>query len=96
MEEFVQSGRLTDVILTVMAVEVLVVGYFLWRRNQGIGVVSFVASLLSGASLVLALRAALTDAGWQYVALYVIASLLAHLAEIAIRLLLARHSSSQT
>jgi hypothetical protein len=95
MEDFVQSGRLTDVILVVMAVEVAVFGFFLWRRNQGLGLLAFVASILSGGSLVLALRAALTDAGWQYVALYITASLLAHLAEIAIRLILARHTSSK-
>ncbi len=96
MEDFVQSGRLTDIILVIMAVEVVAVSFFLWRRNQGLGVVSFVASLMSGASLILALRAALTDAGWYYVALYVTASLLAHLAEIAIRVVLARQTPGQT
>ena len=95
MEDFVQSGRLTNVILVIMAVELAVFSFFLWRRNQGLGLLSFVASMLSGASLVLALRAALTDAGWFYVALYISASLLAHLAEIAIRLLTARDTSSQ-
>lgn len=95
MEDFVQSGGLTNVILVFMAVEVVVFSFFLWRMNQSLGLLSFVASMLSGASLVLALRAALTGAAWFYVALYISASLLAHLAEIAIRLILARQTSSQ-
>ena len=92
---FFTSGRVLDVILVGMAVEVLAVSYVLWRGNQGAGVVAYVTSLLWGASLVLALGAALTKAGWLYVAIYLVTSLLAHVAEIALRNLMAGYGSGQ-
>ena len=63
MEEFVSSGRIADVILAFMALEVAVMGYFLWRRGEGMGLLGYVASSLAGGSLVLALRAALHAVG---------------------------------
>ena len=95
IESYFTSGRVVDVILVGMAVEVLAVSYVLWRCNQGAGVVAYVASLLSGASLVLALGAALTKAGWLYVAMYLGTSLLAHVADIALRILMAGYGSGQ-
>jgi hypothetical protein len=94
MEDFVSSGRIADVILAFMAVEVAVMGYFLWRRGEGMGLLGYVASSLAGGSLVLALRAALTQSGWLFVAIYLLAGLLAHLAEIALRILMARDGSA--
>ncbi len=94
METLISSGRIADVILVIMAIEVAVVSFVLWKRQQDLGLLSFVASLLAGGSLILALRAALTDAGWIYVAVYLAAGLFAHLAEIVLRLLVAGRSSN--
>jgi hypothetical protein len=96
VEEFFTSGHIADVILVFLAVEVAVIGYVLWRQGQALGLLSFVASSLAGGSLVLALRAALLKSGWLFVAMYLLAALLAHLAEIAVRLLVARYASNQT
>ena len=93
MEEFISSGRIADAILGFMALEVAVMGYFLWWRGEGYGLLGYVASSLAGGSLVLALRAALLQLGWLYVAIYLLAGLLAHLAEIALRILMARNRS---
>ena len=68
-------------------------GFYLWRRGQGLALMSFVASSLAGGSLVLALRAVLRESGWLFVAIYLAAALLAHLADIALRLLLARQAA---
>ncbi len=93
MEQFITSGAVASVILGVMGVEAAVLGFVLWRRGRAVGLYSFLASLLAGASLVLALQAALTQAGWLYVATYLLSGLLAHVAEIALRLLPARDGS---
>jgi hypothetical protein len=92
MEEFIRSGRIADVILVAIAVETLLVGIYLWRRGQGLALVSFAASALAGGSIVLALRAVLRESGWLFVAIYLGAALLAHLADLALRLLLARQA----
>lgn len=92
MEEFIRSGRIADVILVAIAVEMAIVGLYLWHRGQGLALMSFAASSLAGGSLVLALRAVLRESGWLFVAIYLGAALLAHLADIALRLLLARQA----
>ena len=92
MEEFIRSGRIADVILVAIAVETMLVGFFFWRRGQGLALVSFAASALAGGSIVLALRAVLRESGWLFVAIYLAAALLAHLADLALRLLLARQA----
>jgi hypothetical protein len=93
MDEFIRSGMIADVILVAIAAEIAIVGFYLWRRGQGLALLSFVASGLAGGSLVLALRAILRESGWLFVAIYLAAALLAHLADLALRLLLARHAA---
>lgn len=41
-----------------------------------------IGNLLAGAFLLLALRCALTGAGWLWIALWLLAALLAHVADI--------------
>ncbi len=94
MEEFIRSGRIADVILVALAVELAVMGFYLWRKGQGLALLSFAASSLAGGSLVLALRAVLRDTGWLFVAIYLAAALLAHLADLALRVLATRHADS--
>ncbi len=92
MEEFIRSGRIADVILIAIAVETLLAGVYLWRRGQALALAAFVASALAGGSIVLALRAALLQSGWLFVAICLAAALLAHLADLALRLLLSRQA----
>ena len=56
----------------------------LWRRRFGTGPAlgGLAANLASGGFLLLAVRAALVDAAWQWVALALLGSLLAHLADL--------------
>ena len=71
------SGHAVDLVLAVMAVE----GAWLVslaRRSAA----DVVLALLPGALLLVALRAALTGAGWAWVALFVTLSLPAHLADM--------------
>jgi hypothetical protein len=92
MDEFIRSGRFADVILVALAAELVIVGFYLWRRGEGLALLSFVASCLAGGSLVLAMRAILNESGWPFVAIYLAAALLAHVADLALRLLIARQA----
>lgn len=92
MESFISSGRIADVILVALAVEMLIVGVYLWRKGEGLALLSFAASGLAGGSLVLALRAVLRESGWLFVAMYLAAALLAHVADLALRLLSTRYA----
>lgn len=95
MEEFIRSGRIADVILVALAVETLFFGFLFWRRGQSLALLSFAASGLAGGSIVLALRAVLREQGWLFVAIYLAAALLAHLADLALRLLVTRQATGR-
>ena len=92
LEQFVNSGQVAGVMLVVLAIEVAAFGYYFWRKKRTFLLLSFVANGLAGASLVLALRAALQQAGWLFVAIYLLGGLLAHLADVVLRLSASRHA----
>lgn len=92
MEQFVNSGQVAAVMLVAIAIEVAVAGYYFWRRQRTFLLLSFVANGLAGACLVLALRAALQQSGWLFVAIYLAGGLLAHVADVVLRLNLTRHA----
>ena len=87
MEELITSGRIADIILVVIAAETVLIGVYFWWKGRPLALIAFAASGLAGGSLVLALRAVLRDSGWIYIAIYLLAALLAHLADLAMRLL---------
>jgi hypothetical protein len=66
------SGRIVDLILAVLVAETAAL--WAWRRRTGRGVppAELLGFLLAGACLLLALRAALTGAGWPAVALWLL------------------------
>lgn len=80
------TGRIVDAILVLVAVEA--VGLLAWRRYTGRGPAPFplLCNLASGASLMLAVRAALTGADWLVVAECLLLSLVAHVTEVGMRL----------
>lgn len=79
MNEFFTSGTAIDLVLAVVAIEAIVLA--IWFRR-----IDLLVALLPGALLMLALRAALTGAGWEWVAILVTASLPAHLWDMRRRL----------
>ena len=79
------DGSLLLLIAALVVIEaLLLIG--LWRaRGVGIAPRELLGNLVSGACLMLAVRAALLDAPWQQVAVWLLLSLFAHLADLALR-----------
>ncbi|CAN5844656.1 hypothetical protein BH11PSE3_BH11PSE3_11450 [soil metagenome] len=85
MTNFFADGTAVDLILLLMLVEALVLVVYHRRTGRGIAAGDLVGLLLAGAFLLLALRAALTGSSWTSIALWLVASLAAHLADLVRR-----------
>lgn len=85
MEAFFASGRVADLILALLALELAALAA--WRAATGTGPSprALLPFLLAGAFFALALRAALTGDGWAWVAAPLAAAFLAHLWDLARR-----------
>jgi hypothetical protein len=82
MNELVASGHIVDLIFCVMAIEILILPRWSRRRGRGSGRFGLMMASLPGLFLLLALRAALTQAGWIWIAGFLAASFPAHLADL--------------
>jgi hypothetical protein len=76
------SGQIVNLILGLTLAEALAVAVYNRRTGRGPVLERFLLNLLAGACLLLALRFALTEAWWGWIALCLAGSLLAHLAEL--------------
>ncbi len=79
----VRSGQIADIAIAVIAIEFAVLGIVLRRRGA---LASVVLTLASGLGLLGALRAALSGAPETVIALWLIAALAAHGADLYTRL----------
>jgi hypothetical protein len=82
LTEFFASGRAIDCILGLMFFEMIAL--LLLRRilRHGLQPIEVAVSLAAGAALLLALRAALLGSPWQWISLWLIAALIAHLCDL--------------
>jgi len=85
MQQFVVSGRIVDLILFVVVLESVVIGYIRARHRSGIEWRALLPNLLAGAALLLALRAAITDAAWPWISTWLAVAGLAHVADLRTR-----------
>ncbi|MGQ0699880.1 MAG: hypothetical protein ACT4PZ_16755 [Panacagrimonas sp.] len=85
MSEIVLSGRIVDWVLALIALEALALWAYHRRTAGGIAATDLLANLASGFCLLLALRAALTDQSWVWVAAALAASLFGHLLDLSRR-----------
>lgn len=85
MEAWFADGRVIDAILALMALEGF--GLAALRRWKGIGPPygQIAVFLFSGATLMLALQAAIRDAPWTTIALYLCLAFVAHGVDLALR-----------
>ncbi|MBK8211228.1 MAG: hypothetical protein IPK78_15985 [Rhodospirillales bacterium] len=85
MWDLIQSGQIVGVILAILLVEVVLL--LLYRRFRGCGPTygALFANALSGACLLLALRAALAGAAPPSIAAWLVGALVAHIADLRFR-----------
>ncbi|EJW12801.1 hypothetical protein A33M_1590 [Rhodovulum sp. PH10] len=79
------SPRIVDVVLVLVVIEAVGLAALHRLTGRGPSLRSVWGGLLSGAFLLLAVRAALAGAAWPWIPACLIGSLLAHLADLASR-----------
>jgi hypothetical protein len=79
------SGRIIDLILLLMLVEIAVLALLRGRTRRGISTPALFINLAAGAALLLALRAALSDHRWPAVAFWLLVALIAHVVDLRLR-----------
>ena len=82
MAELFLSGHVVDLIILLVALEAMVLTAYRRQRGRGIGPAALMSMLLPGLCLLLALRGALVDAHWAWIAACLLLSLLFHLADL--------------
>ncbi len=82
MSEVFAEGRIVDLILLLVAVELVVLAIVAVRSGRTSLLRGLVANLLAGAFLLAALRSALTGAAWPWIALLLLAALVAHAVDL--------------
>ena len=82
LESLILSGRIVDLMLVFIMLEILL---FAWlrRRRRGFSLPALLVNVGAGSSLMLALRASLTDAGWHWIATFLVSALVFHVADVA-------------
>ncbi|WP_019012963.1 hypothetical protein [Elioraea tepidiphila] len=80
------GGGLVEAILALVALEAAVLAVVLRRTGRGVALPGLLVTLLSGAALLLALRAALIGAGAVWIGAWLAAALAAHLLDLWLRL----------
>lgn len=79
---FFTSGQVVDLILGLMLLEGMALAVYHVKTGRGLTPGDLLGNLLAGAFLLLALRTALVQAWWGWMALSLAAALLAHLADL--------------
>ncbi|HTN47881.1 MAG TPA: hypothetical protein VMK32_00455 [Burkholderiaceae bacterium] len=82
MQQLVLSGQIIDLILSLVAVEIVVLGILQARRRVGPGWRAMLPNLIAGATLLLAVRAAITGSAWPSIAAWLAAAGVAHVADL--------------
>jgi len=86
IEALFTSGRIVDIALALMALEMAGLWMVARVRNRAFPFADLAWNVAAGASLLIALRAALTGAGWPWLALFLTAALVAHIGDVRRRL----------
>ena len=85
LDDLIASGRIVDVMAAFVALEIAALLAWRARTGGGIAPVPLLANIGAGGSLMLALRAALTDASTTVIAAWLIGALVCHVTDLALR-----------
>ena len=86
MQAWVVGGGLIDTIIAITLIEVTILLLYHHQTKRGLMPRDYLLNVLSGLCLMLALRCALTGSVWYFMATFLMAAGLAHVADIAMRL----------
>jgi hypothetical protein len=90
MESLVTSGRIVDIILAIILIEYLALCLYLGRSAPWLALAGYLAS---GAFLLLALRVALTDGSWVWIAAFLAGAGVVHAIDLRSRLMIVIRSN---
>lgn len=85
MSDLIASGRIVDIVLGFVVLEIALLTVYRRVSGRGIATLDLLFNLLAGVCLLLALRSALVGAAWIWIAVWLSAALLAHVADLARR-----------
>lgn len=85
LEELVTSGRIVDLMLLFVVIEIVAILLIHRMTGAGIAAIPLLTNIGAGGSLMLALRADLTGSGWTWVAVFLVAALVFHVSDLALR-----------
>ena len=85
IETLVLSGHIVDIMLAFVALEIAVIAAIQFRRRGRVAALHLIANIGAGASLMVALRFALTGGSWQWITLCLLSALFFHTLDTALR-----------
>ena len=86
MADWFASGRIIDLVLALVVLEVAALPWLLKGLNSSIKLSQLLPNIVAGMALMLALRFSLTDASWTWIALAMLLALAAHLTDLTLRI----------
>ena len=81
LEALISTGRIVDIMVLFIGMEIVAVTLYRSATGGGIPMLPLLLNIGAGGSLMLALRASLTDAGWHWIAAFLILALVFHAAD---------------
>lgn len=85
MAELFSSGRLVDLILLLIVLEVAAIMIYRRASGRGLALADLLPNVLAGAFLLLALRSSLADIGWMPISACLACAGIAHAIDIGRR-----------
>ncbi|MGD1982440.1 MAG: hypothetical protein PVF93_00890 [Chromatiaceae bacterium] len=82
IEELVTSGRIVDLMLIFILLEVVAIQLIRRYTGAGIAILPLLTNIGAGGSVMLALRAQITGAGWHWVAILLLSALVFHVIDL--------------
>lgn len=86
MADWFASGRIIDLVLALVALEIAALPWLLKLFNSSVQLSQLLPNIIAGAALMLALRFSLTDAPWIWISLAMLVALGAHLLDLILRI----------
>ena len=83
MSALFSTGRVVDLILAFVFLEAVFIAVHRGKTGRGVRLREIAAGMLAGVFLLLALRCALVGERWPWIATWLLAALIAHLADLA-------------